>query len=304
MRNRTIKTLTLVFCLALCLTLCLTACDNNKCKAHTYDHACDATCNVCEETREDDDHQWAEADCVNPKTCEACGVTEGNALGHTAEEDDGNCTSSIHCEKCQAVLVSAKDTHIAHADDGDCATEVTCTDCDVVLSPAKTHDFEGAEWQSDADGHWQVCKNFDCAVSDTKVNHTGGGAATEEAAETCTVCDYVIAPKLEHTHSYTVTKHNDTEHWLECVCGTRSSEPAVAHTATSDNDCMTADKCSCGYTVTAAKDHVAGEDDGNCKTPIGCVNCGNDAVAGRIDHNDADHDYNCDNPDCQAITQE
>lgn len=221
------------------------------------------------------------------------------AKGHKSEADDGDCTTSILCEVCKEIIVSAKTEHIAHADDGDCTTAVTCTACDVVVVPAKTHNYEGAQWQSDANGHWKVCKNSDCKVTDTKVNHTSSGAATEEAAETCTVCNYVIAPKLEHTHSYTVTKHNDTEHWFECVCGTKSSEPAVPHSATSDNDCMTADKCSCGYTVTAAKDHVAGEDDGNCKTPIGCVNCGNDAVAGRIDHIDADHDYNCDNPDCQ-----
>ncbi len=275
--------------------------NSNKCKAHTYDNPCDAICNVCGETREVGDHQWAEANCVKPKTCEACGVIEGNALGHTAEEDDGNCTTPIHCIKCTEVVVAAKDRHIASADDGDCTTEVICTDCEVVLLAAMTHDFEDAEWHSDAEGHWHVCKNSNCDVTDTKIAHISSGAATEEKAETCTVCEYVIAPKLEHSHSYTVTKHNDTEHWFECVCGTKSSETVVAHSATSDNDCMTADKCSCGYTVTEAKDHVAGEDDGNCKTPIGCENCDNDAVAGRIDHIDTDHDYSCDNPGCQVI---
>ena len=28
-------------------------------------------------------HQWVPADCLHPKTCSACGETEGEPLGHT-----------------------------------------------------------------------------------------------------------------------------------------------------------------------------------------------------------------------------
>lgn len=28
-------------------------------------------------------HEWQEATCTNPKTCSACGETEGEALGHS-----------------------------------------------------------------------------------------------------------------------------------------------------------------------------------------------------------------------------
>ena len=31
------------------------------------------------------EHEWMDADCVNPRTCE-CGETEGEALGHTLTE--------------------------------------------------------------------------------------------------------------------------------------------------------------------------------------------------------------------------
>ena len=103
-----------------------------------------------------------------------------------------------------------------------------------------------------------------------------------------------------HEHSYTVADYNDTHHYTRCACGQIDESTKVEHSATSDNDCTTDDKCTCGYTVTAAKDHVAGEDDGNCTTPIGCVNCEQDAKAGATGHHDANHDYLCDNAGCQV----
>lgn len=86
--KRTIKAIFVICCLAICVTLCLTAC-SDKCE-HTYDNACDATCNECEETREVSAHDFAAADCDTPKTCTVCGKTDGEALGHTPAEDDGN----------------------------------------------------------------------------------------------------------------------------------------------------------------------------------------------------------------------
>ena len=70
----------LIFTLAIGLAAC-----GKKCE-HTYDNACDAICNQCEETREVGAHDFAAADCDTAKTCKNCGVTEGEALGHLADE--------------------------------------------------------------------------------------------------------------------------------------------------------------------------------------------------------------------------
>ena len=296
--------------------------NSDKCE-HTYDNACDATCNECGETREVSAHQWKDATCttlktctvckategemlphnwedatcITAKTCKTCGTTEGEPLGHKPAEDDGNCSTDVLCTVCGAVTTPAKLEHIAHADDGDCTTPVTCTECGWLIIPAWEHNFNG-DWKTDADGHWHVCQNtsqnINCKVADTKEAHNKGSDGK------CTVCGFVMDSTPPHEHSYTVADYDDTHHYMKCACGAIDENTKVSHTATSDNDCTTDDKCSCGYTVTAAKDHVTGEDDGNCNTPIKCVNCEQDAKAGATDHLDADHDYTCDNAGCQV----
>ena len=57
-------------------------------------------------------HGWTDADCDTPKTCSGCGTTEGDALGHTPAEDDGDCTTAVYCANgCGAVMVEANDEH-------------------------------------------------------------------------------------------------------------------------------------------------------------------------------------------------
>ena len=58
----------------------------------------------------------------------------------------------------------------------------------------KAHKYE-TEYTKDAKYHWKKCKN--CDVVTEKQEHTSSGAATEENAETCTVCGYVIHEKLQ-----------------------------------------------------------------------------------------------------------
>ena len=58
----------------------------------------------------------------------------------------------------------------------------------------KAHEYE-TEYTKDAKYHWKKCKN--CDVVTEKQEHTSSGAATEENAETCTVCGYVIHEKLQ-----------------------------------------------------------------------------------------------------------
>lgn len=81
---------------------------NKNCE-HMYDNACDASCNECGEERAVT-HDYAEANCLSPKTCSECHATEGSALGHKPNADDGDCTTAITCSVCQAVTTPAK-TH-------------------------------------------------------------------------------------------------------------------------------------------------------------------------------------------------
>lgn len=181
--------LVLVIAVAIAITIALTG-GNAECD-HAYDNDCDAVCGQCGETREVGAHDYNDASCTTPKTCKICGVTDGEALGHATEEDDGNCLTPIVCPRCNEILTVARNEHEANADDGDCATPVRCTACDTVMVEAKAHDFEG-EWKSDADGHWHVCENENCSVTDTKTAHNEG------ADGKCIQCGKVLTPIHQH----------------------------------------------------------------------------------------------------------
>lgn len=61
---------------------------------HTYDNACDATCNSCGEER-NTEHNYVAATCTKPATCTVCGVTQGSTLSHTY---DNSCDTD--CNVC------------------------------------------------------------------------------------------------------------------------------------------------------------------------------------------------------------
>lgn len=58
----------------------------------------------------------------------------------------------------------------------------------------KAHEYK-TEYAKDSENHWKECKN--CGAQTEKEKHISGGEATEENAETCTVCGYVIHEKLQ-----------------------------------------------------------------------------------------------------------
>ena len=93
------KNLSLVLALVLTLTLLLTGCG---CKHEWKDATCTApkTCNLCGETEgEALPHTWVDANCETAKTCSECGATEGDALGHTWV--DATCDTPKTCSVCQ-----------------------------------------------------------------------------------------------------------------------------------------------------------------------------------------------------------
>lgn len=195
------------------LIIGLVACGENKVKEttcnHTYDNDCDANCNSCGEERsvthsfskadctapktcsvckategEKAEHSWIAADCYSPKTCSVCKYTDGKALGHTPNSDDGDCTTAITCQVCNAVTTPAEAEHIPSADDDNCATPTTCVKCTKILVEAKPH------VPSEDDG--------DCTT-----------------ALKCTNCSQNALDAKAHS----ITKHayDESTHWLVCA---------------------------------------------------------------------------------------
>ena len=244
---------TLTFCillLAFCISLVfLTACGDDPC-SHTYDNACDATCNECGVTREVQAHQWKDADCSLPKTCTVCGATEGEALGHEMTTPDvdmcevqstcsrcgategqnkehtwveANCTAPKTCSTCQKTE-GTKLGHTPNKDDGDCTTAVLCSVCNTVMTEAKS-----AHTADEDDG--------DCTT-----------------AVLCLICN-TVAIEAKSAHTPYEDDGDCTTALLCSVCNTVTTEAKSAHTPCEDDgDCTTAVLCSvCGTVTTEAK---------------------------------------------------
>ena len=108
-RNRIITAL-LVVCISLLVAFGLTAC-GNKCD-HTYDNACDTTCNICGEKRTGGGHDWKSADCINPAICKICSTIDGAALGHSyAEYAYDDHYHQLKCVRCGNLDEESRQRH-------------------------------------------------------------------------------------------------------------------------------------------------------------------------------------------------
>ena len=225
------KTLSL-FILIFAFCIFLTAC--GECE-HTYDNACDVSCNECNAERAVT-HDFAAADCTNPKTCKTCGKTEGEPLVHTPETDDGDCTTAVKCTHCDHVITDAKAAHTPEADDGDCTTAVKCSNCDKVTTDAKA-------------AHTPEADDGDCTT-----------------AVKCTHCDKVTTDaKAAHTPE---ADDGDCTTAVKCThCDKVTTDAKAAHTPEADDgDCTTAVKCSaCDKNAIEAREEHSDENiDGKC----------------------------------------
>ncbi len=73
-------------------------------------------------------------------------------------------------------------------------------------------------------------------------------------------------------------------------------------TTTCHKECVFEENSICIH-CGAPCNHDVGDSDGNCTTPIKCKNCNQELEAGMAAHNDTDHDYVCDNYDCQITIE-
>ena len=143
----------------------------------------DGKCTECEFVCK---HAGGEATCKTQRTCTICGERYGELHPYTHEGEIVwvttatthkrvyNCcdyevsASASHtwksgkCIECEYECV-----HTPAADDNNCSTAIKCTVCQEITTAAKTHDFSG-EWQKDESGHWHVCENDGCSVTDDK----------------------------------------------------------------------------------------------------------------------------------------
>ncbi|MBQ3503121.1 MAG: hypothetical protein IJA75_00275 [Oscillospiraceae bacterium] len=135
-------------------------------------------------------HQWIEADCLTPKTCEKCQVTEGEALGHSWQE-------------------------------AACETAKTCTACGETEGEALGH-----EWQEATCDTARICTV--CGAAEGKPLGHAWQEATCLAPKTCAACGQTEGETGKHPVDrivwYPVWESGEPEDVEKmcgrCICGT------------------------------------------------------------------------------------
>jgi hypothetical protein len=135
-------------------------------------------------------------------------LVDAQAEVHTATELKAAVAAYYFCDECDTYFTEDKEA----------------TTLEALTGEVPTHSYTVINGYVAADGHANKCE---CGAMDTLVAHIPNvDAATEETAKFCTVCEYVIEPKLDHVHNLTYvpaaaadcTEDGNIEYWT-CTCG-------------------------------------------------------------------------------------
>ena len=110
-----------------------------------------------------------------------------------------------HWHRCQVTGCTYVEDLETHQFDSGC--DISCDLCGYIRFEI-THNFS-EDWVSNADGHWQKCK--DCDAVSVIQSHVAGSSATETAPQLCTICGYEISPALGAEGSSTTIAPADSQ---------------------------------------------------------------------------------------------
>lgn len=153
-------------------------------------------------------------------------LTAGSSGKYTLAAGVGTVTVVVtdKADNETSVTVTVNNGHTASNDDGDCSTPVYCIyHPNTVVVEAKSHDFSG-EWNKDENGHWHTCQNDGCTVAEPKTPHSGTDDGDCTTAVICE-CGYTItAANADHTYG-AWQSNGDGTHTRYCtVTGCNGSE--------------------------------------------------------------------------------
>lgn len=209
------------------------------------------TCTVCNSTRTENvaidpnTHSfgaWSAGQSgSHTRTC-PCGASESAAHSFSVVSTvPATCkeagTTSYSCSACGATKSEAIPILTTHTFDNDCDKE--CNICDYTRETK--HKFSES-WSKGAQSHWHAC--IICGEKKDLAPHIPGPAATEEQAQICLACNFILTPKRNHVHDFKDTwTSDDTGHWHACT-GCEEQQDFEAH---SFDDSCDPDCNICGY---------------------------------------------------------
>ena len=217
-------------------------------------------------------HTGGTATCSEQAVCSRCGGKYGSTLPHSYTEEvadsrflnsEESCTAkatyfkSCKCGKAGSETFTVG-TNLDHTFDQKVTSEFylkakpSCTEkatyyysCKCGEKGTGTFEADAAyghsysnDWSSDENGHWHECT--ECGDRKDEGTHTPGAPATEQNAQTCTVCPHIITPQLSHTvHNYSDRWTSDSmSHWHACSgCSERKDQTRHVYENECDTDC-------------------------------------------------------------------
>ncbi len=125
----------------------------------------------------------------------------GNTPVHTHTPGDWRYNVAEHyryCTDCGEML----DVEDHKGGKATCVEKGTCEICGYAYLPENEDHIPESKWTACANlYHAHLCKL--CGAHCTPEAHIPGAAATESSPQKCTVCGYILAPALNHTHKLT-----------------------------------------------------------------------------------------------------
>ncbi|MBQ7793279.1 MAG: chitobiase/beta-hexosaminidase C-terminal domain-containing protein, partial [Clostridia bacterium] len=170
------------------------------------------------------------ATCMTAAICDVCrnehGTTDISNHADVSPTWTSDGTNHWHECACGADL----DKGACTGGTATCTNKAVCTTCQQAYGEINSNNHADKEtvWSKDGTGHWHACG---CGKLDFEV-HTSSGEATEDTAETCIICGYVIAPAtghIKHTADTSKWLSDETNHWHKCV-GCEEKMDTAAHT--------------------------------------------------------------------------
>ena len=152
-------------------------------------------------------HSGGTATCTKAAVCDVCRREYGSRGAHSYTEKVARSqflAKKANCTQEETYYMSCKCGEVGHE---------TFT-----YGQPLEHQYD-SKWEYDGSRHYKKCTR--CGSIGDNEQHVPGPEASENSAQTCIVCGYVIAPPLDHTHDYSIDSWDSdaSGHWTTCSCG-------------------------------------------------------------------------------------
>ena len=189
----------------------LTACGESE-PEHTHNYST---------LKYNNESHWFECECEEKNNITLHNIINGGCvcgyvLPHTHSYTELKHNETQHWNECVCGAFETKENHKL----GATATETTdqkCTECEYVITPALGHVHTLHLTKVDA-------KPQSCTEEGNREYYTCEcGRWFSDNTATIEIVDKTSVVIQKDIHSYNILKHNETQHWDECVCGDKTT---------------------------------------------------------------------------------